>query len=287
MRHYCKCGHRYVLTICKSIVDRPALECTPDCWKHQRDKRLAAAFSSSKDFEENKAGIQMEYYPEEALEVAAKHHKFVLKAESSLTDVVLQKSSRSFSGLSSEKRNFLAMYVYEHFKLEMCTYGRGGGPGGQPVTDVYWKDGCRVPEILASEVIELIEKGIMSADPDQSRNSIFEATLTVLNLPRGSSVDDVKKLLKAYQNEYYAERRGVPPQARSVLLHFYSGVRAKDAFLFMKNTPHDFHECELVSHRKQVGTNSELDEDEDNKPRQRRAERFEVDDDGFTVVTKK
>ncbi len=48
--------------------------------------------------------------------------------------------------------------VYEHFKLDMCTFKGTNGS----VTDVFWKEGCRVPEILASEVIGLIEKGFMS-----------------------------------------------------------------------------------------------------------------------------
>jgi len=55
------------------------------------------------------------------------------------------------------------MYVYEHFKLDSCTYGGKIG-GGKAVTDVFWKEGCRVPEILASEVIALIEKGLMSSN---------------------------------------------------------------------------------------------------------------------------
>jgi len=50
-----------------SIEDRSPLECNADCWKKQRDSRLADAFGSSKDFEENKAGIKFEYYPEHAL----------------------------------------------------------------------------------------------------------------------------------------------------------------------------------------------------------------------------
>jgi len=196
MRHYCKCGHRFLLIICKSITDRPALECTPDCWKYLRDKRLAEAFSTTEDFEENKAGIQIEYYPEEALEVAAKHVKFAQKVESTLTEVVLQKSSRSFSGLTGERRTFVGMYVYEHFKLDMCTYGaKGGGPA---VSDVYWKEGCRVPEMLVSEVMALIEKGIMSADPEAARNSIFEATITIWNSPRGPTITDIKRTMSAF-----------------------------------------------------------------------------------------
>ena len=151
MRHYCKCGHRYVLTICKSLSDRVPPECNPECWKEQREKRMASAFGSSKEFEENKAGIQLEYYPEDALHLAKQHPKFAAKVEDYLADAVLKKSSRSFVNLSGEKRNFVIQYVYEHFKLDMCTYGGKGGSNS--VTDVYWKEGCRVPEIMASEVV--------------------------------------------------------------------------------------------------------------------------------------
>jgi len=110
------------------------------------------------------------------------------------------------------------MYVYEHFKLEMSTYGlRGGGP---VINDVNWKQGCRIPEVLVSDVMELIVKGLLSKDSEAARNSIFEATISILNLPKGSSVDDVKKLMTPFQNEFYAERTGKPPAPRCVYLHF-------------------------------------------------------------------
>jgi len=70
------------------------------------------------------------------------------------------------------------MYVYEHFKLDMCTYG-GKKTNGMIFTDVFWKDGCRVPDILASEVVDLINKGIMKANNEDSRTMIFEATIVV------------------------------------------------------------------------------------------------------------
>jgi hypothetical protein len=50
---------------------------------------MAAMFSSAKDFEESKESINFEYYPEEALEFAREHVKFVKKCETWLTDVVL------------------------------------------------------------------------------------------------------------------------------------------------------------------------------------------------------
>lgn len=89
MRHYCKCRHRFVLTVCKSIEDRQPLECNSECWKFQRNQRLANAFGSSKDFEDNKDLIQSEYFPEDVLDFAEHNLKFAQKVESLLTDVVL------------------------------------------------------------------------------------------------------------------------------------------------------------------------------------------------------
>lgn len=107
MRHYCECGNRFIITICKSQKDRPPLECNSDCWKKQRDSKLANAFGSAKDFDENKLGLKIEYYPDEALEFAIKHPKFSHKVETYLTDVVLEKTQRSFLNLTGERRNFL------------------------------------------------------------------------------------------------------------------------------------------------------------------------------------
>jgi transcriptional repressor NF-X1 len=33
IRNYCKCGVRFVNTICKSIPDRELIECNSECWK--------------------------------------------------------------------------------------------------------------------------------------------------------------------------------------------------------------------------------------------------------------
>ncbi len=71
------------------------------------------------------------------------------------------------------------MLVFEHFKLDMCTYG---GRNQKTVTDVFWKEGCKVPDVMISEVMSLIEKGIMSANNDDNRSMIFEATLTIFNV---------------------------------------------------------------------------------------------------------
>ena len=89
MRHYCKCRNRYVLTVCKSILDRQPLECNADCWKQQRDARLANAFSSKAGFEESKGSIEMEYYPEDTLAFAEQYPKFAVKVEGLLAAVVL------------------------------------------------------------------------------------------------------------------------------------------------------------------------------------------------------
>lgn len=100
------------------------------------------------------------------------------------------------------------MYAFEHFKLDMCTYGGKGG--STSVTDVFWKNGCRVPDIMCSEVVNLISKGIMPNDLDANKTLVFEATIHISNIPKGSNVDDIKAHLSAFQNEFYTERRSQP-----------------------------------------------------------------------------
>jgi hypothetical protein len=67
IRLFCKCGHRWVDIICKSILDREPIECDSRCWKKQRDEKIASAFSSSADFNKNKDAFKFDYYPEEAI----------------------------------------------------------------------------------------------------------------------------------------------------------------------------------------------------------------------------
>ncbi len=166
IRVYCKCGMRFVNTICKSIPERDPIECNSECWKKNREKQLALAFGSGS---QNLTGdqIKLEYYPEEVLEFARENPKFVAKCEKLLQDVVLEKTTRSFSGLSATKKSFLSTLVFEHFKLDMCTYG---GRNAKTVTDVFWSEGCKVPDVLVSEVMKLIERGIISANNDDTRD---------------------------------------------------------------------------------------------------------------------
>jgi len=77
------------------------------------------------------------------------------------------------------KKGFLTTLVFEHFHVDMCTYG---GKNSKTVTDVFYKEGCKIPDVLISEVMTLIEKGIMSANNEDNKSMIFEATLTITNV---------------------------------------------------------------------------------------------------------
>jgi hypothetical protein len=74
----------------------------------------------------------------------------------------------------------------------MCTYG---GRNAKTVTDVFWSEGCKVPDVLVSEVMKLIERGIISANNDDTRDQIVEATLNIIGVTKGTSIDDLKKFL--------------------------------------------------------------------------------------------
>jgi len=126
MRVYCECGAKWVEVICKSNPDRPPIDCDTRCWKKQRDSKIASAFGSSDSFNANKDSIKFEYYPEEAIEFALANIEFAKKLENTLTYIAMNKSTKSYTYLSSEKRNFLNLMVHEHFRLDMCVYGASG-----------------------------------------------------------------------------------------------------------------------------------------------------------------
>ena len=237
------------------------------------------AFSEKKKGQQDSTELPFEYYPEDILEFAKEHPKFAKKCEKMLTDIVLDKSARSFTGLASAKRNFLTTLVFEHFHLDMCTYG---GKNTKTVTDVFYKEGCKVPDIMVTEVVNLIEKGIMSANNDDNKSQVFEATLHVYNVPKGTLIDTLKKFLINFRNEMYTEKGKTQGE---FYLHFYKMMRAKDAYTFMRNTPSQFTNFELIMHKKQIGTNQETTPADENKPTKgkKKADRV-VDDDGFTVV---
>jgi len=123
MRLFCKCGHRWIQIVCKSVTDRPLIECDARCWKKQRDEKIASAFGSAEDFNNNKGTIKFEYYPEDTIQFALENMEWAKKIESQLVYIVLNKSQKSYANLPQQRRAYLGTLVYEHFNLDMCTYG--------------------------------------------------------------------------------------------------------------------------------------------------------------------
>ena len=163
----------------------------------------------------------------------------------------------------------------------MCTYG---GKNAKTVTDVFWKEGCKIPDIMVSEIVQLIQKGIISAKNEENRNMIFEATIQFSNVPKGNTIDDIKKFLKNFRNEMYAEKG---KNQGEYYMHFYKKMRAKDACTFLQNTPNQFNNYTMISHKKEIGTNSDVVTAASNDSKKRRREEKFIDDEGFTVTKKK
>lgn len=216
LRVYCSCGAKWVEVTCKSNPNRPPIDCDARCWKKQRDQRIASAFGSSQDFVANKDSIKFEYYPEEAIQFAKENMAWVKKIEAHLTYIVFNKSTKSYTHLTGGKRTFLTLLVHEHFKLDMCVYGQ---MGQKRVTDVFWKDGCKVPEVHCSEIADMIAKGIEEVKTESNMSSIFEASILISNVTRGNTIDTLKKFLNNFKNEFYTEK-GANQSSFSV--HFYS-----------------------------------------------------------------
>jgi hypothetical protein len=140
----------------------------------------------------------------------------------------MNKSTKSYNNLSVQKRQFISLMVYEHFRLDMCNYG--GKEGQKKVTDVFWREGCKIPEILCSEIAELIMKGIDEVKHESKMSTIFEASINIYNVPTGGSFDRFKQFLSNFKNEFYTERG---KSVGTLHVHFYSKQRAKDALAFI------------------------------------------------------
>lgn len=74
----------------------------------------------------------------------------------------------------------------------------------------------------------------MSNNHDDNKGMIFEASLSISNVTRGTGLDELKKFMSGFKNEMYVERGKT---IGSFFLHFYKQMRAKDALTFIMNTP--------------------------------------------------
>lgn len=70
-------------------------------------------------------------------------------------------------------------------------------------------------------------------------------------------------------------------------IHFYKKIRAKDALTYIKNTPNQFTNVELIMHKKEIGTNPDAPSQEQIEKNKAKREENTIDEDGFTVVKRR
>jgi len=76
-----------------------------------------------------------------------------------------------------------------------------------------------VPEIMCSEIAEMISKGIEQVKNESDISSIFEASLYINNVTRGNTIDTLKKFLINFKSDMYTEKGSTASQYQ---VHFYS-----------------------------------------------------------------
>jgi hypothetical protein len=199
------------------------------------------------------------------------------KIESHLTYIVLNKSSKSYASLPAAKRQYLSLLVYEHFLLDMCSYGH---QGQKRTTDVYWREGCKIPQIHCSEIADMINKGFDEVTHQSSKTTIFEASIHFSNVQSGYNIDDLKKFLVNFKNEIYTEKGKA---IGSFSCHFYLKQRARDALSYIQNQPSNFSNCQLIEHKKESGTLTIIEESKEQKKKHKKTVEAE---DGFTTILK-
>lgn len=134
---------------------------------------------------------------------------------------------------------------------------------------------------MCSEIAELINKGIFEAKHESKISTIFEASINIYNAPTGSGFDTLKKFLSNFKNEMYTESG---KNVGTLHVHFYSKQRAKDALTFIQEQPNQFNNCELVLHRKEIGTLGDTHEESKEDIAAKRKKKKATDDDGWTTM---
>ena len=135
---------------------------------------------------------------------------------------------------------------------------------------------------MCSEIADLVNKGIEEVKHKSSKTTIFEATISVSNVPLGNSIDSLKKFLVSFKNEMYTEK-GKPG---CFAIHFYQKQRARDALAYMQNSPNQFSNCFLTEYRKEIGTLPQPGQEEEKQFKRKGQQIVEEDDDGWSKIVK-
>lgn len=71
---------------------------------------------------------------------------------------------------------------------------------------MFWREGCKVPDMMSSEIADLINKGIEEVRHESDKTTIFEASIYISNVASGYNIDNLKKFLGNFKNEMYTEK---------------------------------------------------------------------------------
>lgn len=245
----CNCGYRHIIGVCNRFAEgfeeeeEKKIECNAECAKNKRDAQIAKAFAT-KD-EKKQKELRADYYPESLIEFAKENLKTVVKIEKIFEEVVKTKSSKSLPQIEGGLKRYIAILAKEHYFIDICTYG-GRHKNASSVTDVYYKDeNSQVPATLLSDYVKLINKGILSNDPEERKNKLFEASLKISELPMGGSLEDLKRNLIGFHSEFYTEKIGT---RGGFYLHFYNKYRAEEAYKKLRGCGGGYSFVDLIDH---------------------------------------
>lgn len=88
------------------------------------------------------------------------------------------------------------------------------------VIDVYYTEDSRIPEVLLSEYVRLIQKGVLASSTKERKNP-FNASLYIYNVSREHSLDELKDLINEFKHMYYPEYDNKSLN-KAFYLHFYN-----------------------------------------------------------------
>jgi transcriptional repressor NF-X1 len=219
----CDCGHRETLISCGD-KGQVKLECDKTCANMKRFGGFVKKIDTKKP-----------YYPPMLVRFAKNNWSFLVKVEAKLEAMVKEGQEMtdiSISDNTAQRKQALYQLLSRTYCLELQFFLHVKNPS----IVVRWTKDSKLPTMKLTEYLKEIESGRIRPDILP-----FEATIKFYNLSIIDTTDELERILKEFQEEYYLERT----ENKQIMAHFWKKDVAEIALRAIKKSVTNFSSAAL------------------------------------------
>jgi len=266
----CNCGHRETLISCGE-KGKVKLECDRSCANMKRFGGFLQRGETSKK----------SYYPPMLVRFAKQNYNFLLKVEAKLETMVKEGqeiTDISITDNTTQRKQALYQLLSRTYCLELQFFLHVKNP----CIVVRWTKDSKLPSLKLSEYLKEVETGKVRPDILP-----FEATIKFYNLSVNDTTDELERILKEFNDEFYLERN----EYKQIMVHFWKKEVGEIALRALKKSTTPFASAVLeenldlkAEEEKLAATEAEI---KVSKPEQQsNAEETKTEDSVFSSMNK-